>query len=1368
MKRLLFILILVAHCTTAAIAQSTEGATSKFIPDLLFTRFTSKDGLPDNRIRSVFQDSRGFLWVGTMNGVSKYDGYTFRKYYNTNDPNSISGNWAFAICEDKEKNIWIGTLNGLNLFDTRTEQFTSFTHIPGNKQSLFSNKITALQFDNAGMLWIGTQNGLARLNPATGVFDSFSQFPLKTYVSRIIRSQGDALWIATTEGMVHYNTRSNAFRFYPIKVEPDPYGSYFWSLLEDNKDLYIATATQGILLLRYNSLTGEYDLDDTVNQQNPSLQNTEVFDICRSATGDLWLATDRGLARMGRSDRQISFYKSNPLNPQSLSNNLVYTVFIDRTDNLWCGTELGLNRLNLHVLPFHYYTFRDPRSEDQVRSIFTVDGDNIWLGTAKNACYQYNLRDQSTRTFQFQPAGSPFNAHRSLYVDQQHVWLGTLGGAVQLNPAAPAASPKEMQGQAVFAFLKDSKGSFWIGTNDGLLQIKADGSRKLYTHNPKDSSSLSSVFIRSLYEDHNGRIWVGFETSGLSWLDPATGKFTRVKQQAEGQQVLGNIIYSIVEYPSNVLWVGSELGLNKLVLAKKPGGGYDVAIRNFLEQDGLPDKSVNGILPSKDYLWISTIKGLLRFHIGKESFQHFLPTVNFSYSCAYKYNEHTFLFGTSDGFLIFDPAQVSANSAQPEVLLSELKLFNKEVGIGQQFNGDVILHQAIGQTKEIELNYQNNVFTIGFIGLHFSNPENNAYAYKMEGFDKDWINARATDRAVTYTNLDPGHYTFQVKASNGSGNWNETPATLQITILPPPWKTWWAITGYILLVGTGLILLARYLVRQSQQRHAFETERLLRLKDEEQHREQLSFFTNIAHELQTPLTLINGSVERYLYKTPPAEQNNARNRFLSIIHQQSSRLTYLVNQLLDFRKAEAGHLNIQTGDLNVSALLTSIARLFEPLREQKEMSFTLDIKPDILVMTDKDKLEKIVFNLLSNAFKHTDSKQEIVFSVQQENGWLDIEVGNSGCKLTEAQVQQLFDKYYVGDEATPDKYSHGFGLAFTRQLVQLLQGTLSVFTNGDWISFQVRLPATAPEHTITAEATPAPPVGPSYLLRSITAGGEPSLELSARENNKRAILEDLDTQGKKSILVVDDEPSIRFLLRDIFSEHYIVYEAENGRQALEFMQNGLPDLIISDVMMPEIGGLELCHKVKSAPATSHIPFVLLSARGSLEQKTEGYDAGADAYIPKPFDTAHLQVRVRKLLEYRGRLLDLFKKDDIKAGIAEEELEDTDKKFLNEIVRLIEEHMDDTELDSAFLEEKLRISKTQLYRKLKALSDMAPAEFIKHVRLQRACHLLQSTQLTVSEIFYKTGFNNRSYFFREFKKRYNCSPKEYRDQYRIQL
>ena len=1377
MKYLFSLITLLTVITSGQYANGQEIRTqtdTRFISDLLFTRFSSNDGLPDNRIRSIFQDKKGFMWIGTMNGISKYDGYTFKKYYNTKDTNSISGSWANVICEDNAENVWIGTRNGLNMFNVKEEKFISYQKIPNNQNSLFCNRISTLKIDKTGKLWIGTEQGLATFNPITHRFFTFRNYPFNINICNIIKSAGDFIWIATKEGVVHYNIVTNKYTFYKIKVKPDPYGDFIWSIFEDNKDLYIGTASDGLGMLKYNAQTNDYGIFEYLNvfsNGGNSLNNTAIFDICKSNSGAFLLATNRGLAKiekLGTPSSTLIFYKHNPISNQSLSNNTVYKVFIDKTDILWCGTELGLNKLDLHLLPFQYFTFKGPQSEDQVRSIATLDGENIWLGTAKHGFFRYNIKSNITQTYSFNQEQSPYNSHRSVHVDKDNIWMGTLGGAIKLNPNNPSASHKEIDGSAVFAFLKDSKGNLWLGTNYGLYEIKKDGTKIQYSHKVNDPGSLSSEFVRSLYEDHNGNIWVGFETTGLSYLNPATGVFTHVNKNANGEEVFGNLIFSILEYPKNVLWAGSESGLNKITLKTESDHKYSFTIKNYNESDGLSDKSVNGILAdNKGFLWISTIKGLFSFDIKKEQFRNYLPTLNFSFSCYYKFSDNKLLFGTTNGFLIFDPAKVSRNDFLPTVVISDLKLFNKEIGINSTFNGDVPLKESISETKEISLGYRNNVFTLGFVGLHFSNPEDNSYAYKMVGFDKDWIYTKASNRSATYTNLDPGTYYFKVKASNSFGKWNEKPVVLTIHIIPPPWKTWWAYTIYLILFSVIIYVVVGYILIHSKQKHELEMEHKMRVKEEELHEEQRSFFTNITHELQTPLTLINGSVERMFYKKEPQGKTVERPYYLSLIHQQSSRLTYLVNQMLDFRKAEAGYLKNQMDYLDISGLLSNIADLFIPLCEEKNLDYVIDIKDNILGWTDKDKLEKIIFNLLSNAFKHSVHDQKIIFSVSQNDadGLLEIIVTNSGCELTPEQLDQIFQKFFVVNASTNDKYSNGIGLAFTKQLVTLLEGNISVSTKNNWIVFKTNLPIVAAVDANPVQENKPQTHKPSYLLRSIAVPSDKATQPTARENNKRALIAELEQDDKKTILIVEDEPAIRYLLKDMLSESYIVYEAEDGHHALDLLKTTLPDLIISDIMMPDINGLELCNKVKNSSYTCHIPFILLSARGSVDHKTEGYDAGADAYIAKPFDTMHLLVRVRKLLEYRDRLHDLFKKDDFSGKIEEEELVDVDKKFLNTLVKIIEDNLEDTDLDATILEQKLIMSKMQLYRKLKALSNMAPAEFIKYIRLKKAAHLLQSTQLTVSEIFYRTGFNNQSYFFREFKKRYECSPNEFRAQNR---
>jgi DNA-binding response OmpR family regulator len=539
----------------------------------------------------------------------------------------------------------------------------------------------------------------------------------------------------------------------------------------------------------------------------------------------------------------------------------------------------------------------------------------------------------------------------------------------------------------------------------------------------------------------------------------------------------------------------------------------------------------------------------------------------------------------------------------------------------------------------------------------------------------------------------------------------------------------------------------------------------MRTKEEEIHQNRLAFFTNIAHELQTPLTLIMGSAERFSDKDFFNKEHKERPYFLSLIRQQASRLTYLVHQLMEFRKGEAGFYKNNYSYLNITELLNNLAEPFISLSEQKGMQYELNIPSEIIGWADKDKLEKIIFNLLSNAFKHSGKNEQINFSVNENktSHELEITIANSGIRLSDGQLDQLFDKFYVANQNNPgsEKFGTGIGLAFTQQLVKLLDGRIGASNENDWLTFKVFLPLNAAETDTAINQTASDK--PSYLYRAVTSYTEPIHPLSTIENNKQAIIENLQENTRKKILIVEDEPGIRFLLKDILKDEYNVFEAEDGQKAVGLIDMIMPDLVICDVLMPNMNGLELCNRIKNTPATCQVPFILLSARSNEDHHMEGYEVGADAYIAKPFHTTYLRLRVRKLLEYRQKLHDLFKDDKATDTPGGSDMTNDDKEFLSKLMHIIEEKMDEPELNAAFIEKAFSMSKMQLYRKLKTMTGMTPGEFIKHTRLKQAAQLLISTHFTVSEIFYRTGFNNQSYFFREFKKRYNCAPNEYREQ-----
>ncbi|MBA4166345.1 MAG: response regulator [Chitinophagaceae bacterium] len=641
----------------------------------------------------------------------------------------------------------------------------------------------------------------------------------------------------------------------------------------------------------------------------------------------------------------------------------------------------------------------------------------------------------------------------------------------------------------------------------------------------------------------------------------------------------------------------------------------------------------------------------------------------------------------------------------------------------------------------------------------------------MEGYDNTW-HYPGTFGKISYNNILPGAYILRVKWSNGEGVWTESMALLDLTVKQYFWLRWYALFTYALLASLLVYIIYKYRRNKFEIKQQLVLEHAMRTREEELHEDRISFFTYIAHELQTPLTLIMGSIERFIDKTVAPEGQREKPYFLSLVHQQASKLTYLVHQLMEFRKMESGFFKNQYSYIDISGLLTNLAEPFMPLGELNGMGYDFHIAPGINGWTDKDKLEKIIFNLLSNAFKHADKGAKIVITAFENTSGLAITVANSGCSLEPDQLNKLFDKFYVAglNNLGTEKFGTGIGLAFARQLVTLLGGRIEARNEKGWISFNVHLPLkpdTAVENIPMSAAEPQSG-RPSYLYQSITSYNDSIAPASVAENNKQALIEKLQETSRRNVLIVEDEQEIRYLLKDILKDDYIVSEAEDGKKAIELMLKIVPDLIICDVMMPNMDGLEFCNRVKNTPATCHIPVIILSARDAVGQHMEGYEVGADAYIAKPFHTAHLKIRVRKLIENAQRLHNFFSNPNAINALTEASLPDGDKQFLMNLVEIIEENMDEPEFGAASVEKNLSLSKMQLYRRLKTLTGMTPGEFIKHIRLKHAAQLLVTTRLTVSEIFHKTGFNNQSYFFREFKKRYQSAPNEYRQRQTVHI
>lgn len=1313
----------------------------------------NRNGLSNSAVNSLFLDSDKLLWAGTWDGLNMYDGTAFHvfNYSKDNSIRSIGNNVVLQVTEDGQRRIWISTIEGVSRYDKQTGRFYNYFYGRQQRRRISEQEYN-LVTDTAGQLYcLIRQEMLTRYDPAA---DSFVNCSLPASGSRINRALFDTdnrLWILRANGHLEVYTHWQGQ----------------WQLMrkyEDVQDLYAPERK-----IFFTNASHELMAVNTPSLQ-PQLQTTlphAVNAMIRYRDHYLLAWNTQGF---GAYNTRFQPDSLNSTAIRQIQDMKIISWATGSEDVLWCGTDgNGIIRVAPQSMFFNAITRANggPAWNKPIRA-FCANGNDLWVGTKGNGiiCLPgFNAPAAGIRQQQLFAGQLENNAVFALSPGRDSlIYIGTDGKGINIydqlhkqfikwtmmdgyNRVAPFGS--------VYAVLPDADGSVWLGTSGyGLIHLHikkqttglAIASFEQFTFNGTDTGPANDI-IYSLAPGPGNSIWIGCRYGGLNLFNKTTRQFRSFKAFSYDSSLSHNDVLALYRDRQQRLWIGTSYGLNSIpesaVLDARP------AFTRFNTSNGLPNNTIHAITQDNNgMIWVSTNKGLARINPVNNEISHFqeadgLQSNEFSDGAVWKDTGGRLYFGGIYGFNYFLPADIREKTACPNLLISGLQL----AGVSKE-NGLLVLQPGGYNPLAYTLARRDNFFELQAKAVSFLHSEKCEYAWMLEGYDKDWQYTGGNARIV-YSNILPGTYQLKVKWSNGEGVWTLPGTLLTLTVKPYFWLTWPAYLLYLLLIGGAGTSFWLYRRNKLEMKHQLEMEHLLRKKEEEVHKEQLQFFTNIAHELQTPLTLIVGAAERG--REQPADSYNQ-----SLVHQQASRLTYLVQQLLEFRRVEAGFPENHYSLLNISALLENVAGLFAHLCRQKSLHYEVNIAAGMVAPMDKDKLEKILFNLLSNAFKHTGRNQQVIFRASRQRNALEIYMYNSGSHIPDEQLENIFTRFFTTGNHTQGRFGTGIGLAFTQQLVQLLKGNITAANENNGVAFRVTIPLQEATGTTLAQAD----ADPSYLLRSVTA--DISREEPSVDPNKLTRIQSLQEEYKKSILVVEDEYAIRQLLKDLLTDQYIIYEASDGTDALELIRQLTPDLIISDIMMPDMNGLELCNKVKNAASTCHIPFIILSARGTIDQQTEGYEAGADAYLPKPFHAAHLLVRVRKLLEYRQRLHEIFSRNNPIAQLEETEMEDEDKKFLQELVRIIEEKIDDETLNAEVLEKQMHLSKMQLYRKLKTISNMTPGEFIRYIRLKNAARLLEKTQLTVAEIFYKTGFNNQSYFFREFKKLFNCSPNEYRE------
>ena len=1340
--------------------------------------YDNRNGLSNSAINHIFRDASNLLWVATWDGLNMYDGNIFHvfNYSKNNDFKSIGSNVIQQVTEDKRGNIWVTTIEGISRYEKRSGKFYNYFYNQYQRGKV-SEQEYALVVDTAGTVYcLNQKDGLSSYDAKADSFLILDLPRKNSVISKIAFDENNRLWLLNGNGQLNvYTYAGHHFKQLHSYQQKSAINNFFilnhqvFFSTTDDRLFNIPAATfvqqpvmemphavtamafyKGHYLLAWSTRGyGVYDsgfkADDFLQQETAQMQDIRVTSWALGSEDILWYGTDgNGIIKVYPKTKAFGTVATSE---NGMPFNKSVRAFCEANGNLWVATK-GSGIISVpafwteqHPVSARQY-FLAPTQLDH-NSVYALKKGNdglIYIGSDAKGIGVYDL--QSKRF---------------------HHWQDIKGYA---NYA---------EFGSVYAIRQDADNSLWLGTSGyGLIHLKINKERlgklslaflERFTFNNSNSGPANDI-IYALEDGDKNHLWIGCRYGGLSLLDKTTLVFKTFKAFTYEGSLSNNDVLSLFKDSRNRLWIGTSYGLNRI---SSSAATLDAPVFQKLTTDnGLPNNTIHAIEEdSLGNIWVSTNKGLAKVNQADNKIAYYqqldgLQSNEFCDGAVWKDGTGKLFFGGTYGFNHFLPQNIRKSGLLPNLLLSSILVGGKST----DENGFCVLNPSGGQPLNFSIGRKDNFFELDIKAISFLNAEKCEYAYYLEGYDNTWHYA-GTNGKIIYGNVLPGNYTLKIKWSNGEGLWTAELPLLNMQVKQYFWLTYFALFLYAVVLASLVYVFYSYRKNKQEIKHQLEVEHLLREKEEEIHQNRLGFFTNIAHELQTPLTLIMGSAERFLEKSIASKEPKDKPYFLSLIHQQASRLTYLVHQLLEFRKVEAGFFKNQYSELNISELLQNLAEPFVPLSEQNRMEYEINIAPGITGWADKDKIEKIIFNLLSNAFKHTGKNEQVIFSAleNKQSKQLEIKIVNSGSRLPEGNLDQLFEKFYVADDnsAGSEKFGTGIGLAFTRQLVTLLSGSINATSENDRISFNVCLPLMV-DHPdgIPNGGSHAISDKPSYLYQTITAYAEIVQPVAATENNKQAIIESLSGDQRKNILIVEDDTDIRFLLKDILKDDYIIHEAVDGIQALQLIEKIIPDLVICDVMMPNMNGLELCDRMKNAPATCQVPFIILSARGSEDHHMQGYEVGADAYIAKPFHTRHLKLRVRKLLEYRQKLLDLFKNEDVAEMMVAADLPSDDKIFLAKLVEVIGEHIDEPEFNAVMLEKILNMSKMQLYRKLKTMTGMTPGEFIKHIRLKEAANLLLTTSLHVTEIFYRTGFNNQSYFFREFRKRYECAPNEYRE------
>ncbi|MBN2213794.1 MAG: response regulator [Bacteroidales bacterium] len=1448
---------------------------------LRFQHYTADHGLSQNMVDCILKDSKGFMWFGTWNGLNRFDGYTFTVFkQNPDGAKSLSYNFIYSICEDKSGNLWIGTANGLNTYLYEQDRFVVYRHQPDNKQTIISNRINTIISDRNGDIWIGTDHGADKLK-ISEQGDKIEEIRHYTAgkqpgslsgenVMSVYEDSKGNIWIGTDNGLNLLDAQQIAFMHY-LNNPWDP------NSLPDNTVNTIFRDSTGTMWIGTNNGLARMDISSgkfynySYNPEDPkSLAHNAVRSIAQDRKGRLIIGTLGGLSIYNRKNDHFDNHRHKLNASYGLNNDFVNCLYSDDNGNIWIGTERGgINIYNIYQKNFEFLEHvpgnKNSLSHSTVNSIWE-DDQHIWIGTAGGGLNRFDKKSEIFSHYSFR-AGDTNSLSSdfitSIYGDRQgNIWIGSWGGG--LNKLTPEnkkkgrflhyqQSPGDTAGlinDFVSTIIEDQWDNLWIGTLGGL--DKYDPSTGIFEHFTGTYNQKNVDQVGCLQFDRQHNLWAG-TIQGLFMIPAAeNGKINPrsddihyfVHVPENNNSISGNYVISICLDQQGNLWFGTYgNGFNKLVIDPDRKNPFQFA--SFTEKNGLSNNVVYGILEDNSGdLWLSTDNGLSSFDPVQKVFRNYytsdgLQSNQFYWSASFKNSHGKLYFGSMNGLNAFYPEQINVTKIRPRTIITDFKIFNQSVGVGQTYYGRMILEKSITNTKTIILSYRSREFSIEFSALDFDQPEKVRYAYKMDGFDEQWTYVDANRRFANYTNLKGGDYTFMVKATNKDGLTDNLPYKLDIKIIPPFWATWGFRISMILLVIGSIVFYYKYRVytlqlqkkklealvrertakieeqtkelklqagnllesnlqlekRQEQiegQKYQLEIQnteilnqrdKLIELNKKVQqiNQQQLKFFTHISHEFRTPLTLISTPIEQMIRDMN--DTNHLKSK-LQLVYRNTQRMLHLINQLLEIRKVETGKIELRVSRGDIVTFVNNISQSFKTLAIQKNISYRISAIPEVIEMNfDCDKVENIVYNLLSNAFKYTSDKGSINVSVSVSNGfpdhsgmipiidkhhykhldikeYVEIKVTDTGPGIDHNHVKDIFRRFYRLHN--PLNYSvkgTGIGLFLVKELVKAHKGLLFVETGeGKGSSFSILLPITdnylSPEEIIPEDHDHKNPHKKIHAeILSDQFNSMPSIP------GKNTAYADSGQNGNALVLIIDDDHELLSVTHDYLGKTFRIIQATNGLEGLKMAGKNQPDLIVSDIIMPEMDGLELCHHIKNDINTSHIPVILLTARSEIDDYIEGFESGADDYIPKPFNIRILEAKCKSLIENRKRLRKLFMQSLVPVP-REMTTTHMDEQFLQRTIKIVEKNINNPEFGVQKLAAEMCVSRSLLHKKLTSIADLSANDFITSMRLKKSALLLMQGNLNISEIAFEVGFNDPKYFSRCFKKHFGISPSEY--------